>query len=91
MQVYVHICVCIYIKVPVYIHIKVLLICVCVCSTSVQLPTEVREDIRYPRPRVTGVVNHLLWLLGTNSNSLEEQQVLSITEPSLLARLICSF
>lgn len=26
----------------------------CICSTRVQLPTEVREGIRYPGPGVTG-------------------------------------
>lgn len=88
---YIYICVYIYKGTCIYTYKGLTYFYVCVCSTCVQLPTEVREGIRYPRPRVTGVVNHLLWLLGANSNSLEEQQALSVTEPSLLPRFICSF
>lgn len=62
MHIYVNMYICRYMYISiykgtcVYIHIKVLLIfiCMCICSTCVQLPTEVREGIRYPGPGVTG-------------------------------------
>lgn len=92
MQVYVHMY--IYKGTCVYIHIKVLLIFICMCVyvphvCSCPQKSEKASDTQDLGLQV--VVSHLSWVLGTNSNSLEEQQVLLITEPSLLPRLIGSF